>query len=753
MALPTTRTTAKKLLTPRRRQHGHHTPAQHHDRVPTRQRSYRAATPGLCLLPENLYSKYTAPMHYNDSVFHTHTTNTHTPTSHGHAGSQRTIRRRRLRKQAKARTRSVELEELVVNEAGITIDTHLHNALTKGLSFIPTTGPVPENQVRNSLESFRRHINLRLHWETRGSDGPRRSLLGGAIPSLWQPPDVVKWSEPWDTCLRLLRGPPNIQRNMPEAELTAWKNLRDDSSVYITKADKGGRIVLWNSQNYVTEATRQLADPLTYQELSQEEATARLAALLDDRNQLLHELARGGFITTTERDRAIALTGGTPAIYFLPKVHKPKREDTGTFPGRPIIAAINGPLKPLDVYLAKLTAPLLPTIPGSLVDTKQLINQLETLATLPGDACLFSADVESLYPSIPWVEGIAAATRYYASHFHLTSQRATTDGTLPPPNPKLFRKLISLIIQRNIFHFQNRRWFLQRSGTAMGCSISVYFANTFMYYRTRTLLTQPPHDLLYLGRYIDDIVGIWSGPRDAIPDLFKETTDENIRLTFVIGGRHLEALDLNIHIEDPGTIRLTLFRKPTDGHQFVHYGSDHPEHIKRSLPYSQLLRLKRNNTTQTDYERDAATLIDRFRQRGYPRNLLLEALRKAERHPRTDLLHPPRERPRKNPVTIVIPYRGATRDLAPTTIADLYKTTLNSAQVQERLPYMRVRLPPDPPLLAYQVGRRLGHGLGKLLKEGKTDLPNPPISVTTANNTALSNPPRTLPITSNTGRT
>ena len=49
----------------------------------------------------------------------------------------------------------------------------------------------------------------------------------------------------------------------------------------------------------------------------------------------------------------------------------------------------------------------------------------------------------------------------------------------------------------------------------MGCSISVYFANTFMFYRTENLVRNPPEDLLYFGRYIDDLIGCLLYTSDA----------------------------------------------------------------------------------------------------------------------------------------------------------------------------------------------------------------------------------------------
>ena len=55
----------------------------------------------------------------------------------------------------------------------------------------------------------------------------------------------------------------------------------------------------------------------------------------------------------------------------------------------------------------------------------------------------------------------------------------------------------------------------------MDCLISVFFANAFLFYRTEKLLRNPPADLKYLGRYIDDLVGVWTGAPDDIPNLFR----------------------------------------------------------------------------------------------------------------------------------------------------------------------------------------------------------------------------------------
>ena len=84
----------------------------------------------------------------------------------------------------------------------------------------------------------------------------------------------------------------------------------------------------------------------------------------------------------------------------------------------------------------------------------------------------------------------------------------------------------------------------------MGASISVFFANIFMYKRTRYLIMSPPRNLIMFKRYIDDLVGIYRGNADDIENMFEPVIDENIQLTFVKSNRELAALDILIYIEN-----------------------------------------------------------------------------------------------------------------------------------------------------------------------------------------------------------
>jgi peptide-methionine (R)-S-oxide reductase len=508
----------------------------------------------------------------------------------------------------------------------------------------------------------------------------------------------------------------NKPDNLSRAGRKAWKDLLETNSIYTLKADKGGKTVTWSKENYLKEATRQLSDNNIYKELSRVEMESELETLTKDRNSIARILRRNRYITIKDFSNITKRGAKASAIYFLPKIHKEIRPDTNTFAGRPILAAMNSTTRDIDLFLAYLTEPLLPLIPGSLQDTTALIKDLEALGTLPDGCSLFSADVVSLYPSIPWDEGIKSATRFYASHFHILLREALYNNRLKPPNPRLFREMLTLVVKRNILHLQNKQWFHQLSGTAMGCSISVYFANTYMYYRTAHLLQNPPQNLIYLGRYIDDLIGIWKGDKQLIIPAFNGVTDDSLKLTFVISDEPLEALDLTISINNQNKLEFKLFRKPTDGHQYVHFSSMHPPALLKSIPYSQLLRIRRNTTHTKDFDYEAAALLQRLNKRGYSTNQLLAAFRKAMYKKRKVLLNPIKHTKTESRLTFITKYTSGKENTTRKALKNLFQNI--AEEITEYNKQLTVPIPVDPPRIAYKIAKRIGDGLGKQYKTG-----------------------------------
>ena len=52
-----------------------------------------------------------------------------------------------------------------------------------------------------------------------------------------------------------------------------------------------------------------------------------------------------------------------------------------------------------------------------------------------------------------------------------------------------------------------------------------------------------------------------------------------------------------------GEFSTDVYSKPTDAHQYLNFGSCHPPHVKRGIPYGQGLRLKRICSSEEVFER------------------------------------------------------------------------------------------------------------------------------------------------------
>ena len=74
-----------------------------------------------------------------------------------------------------------------------------------------------------------------------------------------------------------------------------------------------------------------------------------------------------------------------------------------------------------------------------------------------------------------------------------------------------------------------------------------------------------------------------------------------------------------------------LYCKPTNGHQYLHYDSCHVDHIKRSIKFSQTLRVKKICSEKSDPNVHVEDLKTWFRKRGYPDYLIKEQAEKALR--------------------------------------------------------------------------------------------------------------------------
>ena len=107
------------------------------------------------------------------------------------------------------------------------------------------------------------------------------------------------------------------------------------TSVVIKPADKGSAVVVWDRNDYLKEAERQLSDEKTYEEIRITEKDQ--VELVEKSNNLFSNLRRKNVIAENENNyfrfnfwKATNLG----KLYLLPKIQK----DLCKVPGRPVIS-------------------------------------------------------------------------------------------------------------------------------------------------------------------------------------------------------------------------------------------------------------------------------------------------------------------------------------------------------------------------------------------------------------------------------
>ena len=265
---------------------------------------------------------------------------------------------------------------------------------------------------------------------------------------------------------------------------------------------------------------------------------------------------------------------------------------------------------------------------------------------------LVTMDVKSLYTNIPNDEGIRA-TRTSLS-------RAGKLSLIPA-----IVKFLWLILTLNNFVFNGTNY-IQTNGASMGTKCAPNYANLFMAHFEEMYIYPriKGKALLYL-RYIDDIFLIWKGSKQELENFIAEINaiHKTIKFDVNISKKSVNFLDTTVTITPEYSIKTSLYQKPTDRHNFLHQKSYHPFSTKKSLPYSQALRIRKICSTSEDEKEAMKSLKDQFKARGYSPSLVQEAIDRAGIKDRKELLQPRLKKNSAAPLTMVTTFNNTLPNL------------------------------------------------------------------------------------------
>ena len=432
---------------------------------------------------------------------------------------------------------------------------------------------------------------------------PRKDEMLNTIASLEK---LLKWMDNSPNEKQQIRGmiPPLLHSYSKEIPLLpkrlneAMRDLKNNPNIKILPADKGGKVVVMDQQEYLIKAHRLLSDKGTYEKLLQDPFEQHNKNVRAKMRQHLKNHEGGETIKKLSRENP---TGAY--FYGVPKTHK-----DGT-PLRPVVSTCGTITWPLARWLSRSLSNYVGIFSPSHVKNSQEFKQRLNDFARNNDISslrMISFDVKSLFTNVP-TEGVINFI-----------ESKIDEGIINPPISKYdFIQLLKLCVNDNFFEF-NKEFYRQKNGIAMGSPLSPVLANIYMEYFESTLLPTLNNQPVFYVRYIDDIFALVD--MDQNNDIFvgrMNTLAPTIQFTYELEHNgELPFLECRVMRHTYG-FKFDVYRKPSNAGMHLHFFSHHPKHVKRAVLFGFLLRAYRISDREF-LQAEIEKICLEFKAVGYP---------------------------------------------------------------------------------------------------------------------------------------
>ena len=212
-------------------------------------------------------------------------------------------------------------------------------------------------------------------------------------------------------------------------------SLKDDPSIIIKSAEKGSVVVVWDKEDYLKEAYRQLNDKEVYEQFSDDPSV-----LANTLMKALEKIRLRGDLPKDTLDYFLVKDPKFARFYLLPKIHKRLHD----VPGRPAISNCGYYTENISSFLDYHLQPLAQKVKSYIKDTNHFSNRLRSLGKLPQRAILCTIDVVGLYPNIPHSEVLTSLRRV----LELRDNKQISSDTLI--------ELAEIMLKNNVFQFDEK---------------------------------------------------------------------------------------------------------------------------------------------------------------------------------------------------------------------------------------------------------------------------------------------------------
>ena len=386
--------------------------------------------------------------------------------------------------------------------------------------------------------------------------------------------------------------------NINAKDRRAISDLKKDDDIIILPADKGKITVVLDSESYESKVNDLLSDEKTYSKLKKDPTNSYKNKLL----KVLKELKEKGAIDQSLYEKLRPSACVVPCIYGLPKVHKQ------AIPVRPIVSSIGSVCYNLARFISDILSPLVGKSPHHIQNSQDFVNKIKDLVVNDNEL-ITSYDVSALFTSVPVdralqvVDNLLKTDNSWKARTYLSDSQIIT--------------LLEFCLTTTYFKFRGQLY-QQDHGCAMGLPVSPIIANLYMEFFELEAIKSATHPPRVWMRYVDDTFVVINKSNSQQFTDHINSIDPHIKFTQdPEKDRTLPFLDTLVTRLDDGSLKVSVYRKPTHTDQYLAFDSHHPLEHKLSVIRTLFHRADTVVTNSADKDHEINHVKSALKRCGY----------------------------------------------------------------------------------------------------------------------------------------